>query len=222
MSDIILLASRPPVNFVAYEGKVYAVPQSLGPCNDTTWANPAVQCFENLEQAQAATFIAPIQAAVQQTGHFSLRQLEGKLMKVFAVTAAEIERDGPKYMYVFRDENNEKWMWSPNEVRYEFRPVETVAEADEVSFRCPLCFAKNGRIKGTHSVMVTFTNRNVPDDVGSRDSNGNPSRWNASGNTIDDLMLTPSILLDANLPPDKGCHWHGFVGSNGIPPGHAG
>lgn len=155
---------------------------------------------------------------------YSLRQLDGRLQKLVTVTTHEVEQDEPslKGQYVFRDENGDKFMWGPKPQRYEFHTVQTVGEADQILFLCPLCFAKNGGPKGTHSVLVTLAGRNIPDDVGSRDADGKPSRWNASGTSIDDLVLTPSILLDAKRAPNEGCHWHGFVGSSGIPPGHAG
>lgn len=157
---------------------------------------------------------------------FSLRTLEACLQKVVSVTTEEIEtgNDNPSLngLYVFRDGDGEKIMWGPEPVRYEFHDVSTVADADQIQFLCPLCYAKNGGSVGTHSVFVTFAGRNVPDEAGSRDSDGKPSRWSASGSAIDDLVLTPSILLGAKQKPEHGCHWHGFVGSNGIPPGHAG
>lgn len=161
---------------------------------------------------------------------YPLRQLDGRLLKTFTVTTTEIETndDDPsetnklKGMWVFRDEAGDKFMWRPKPERYEFRPVDTVAEADQVSFLCPLCFEKNGGPKGTHSVMVTFEGRNVPDEAVSRDHTGKQSRWAVSGSSLDDLVLTPSILLDASREPTHGCHWHGFVGSSGIPPGYAG
>lgn len=153
---------------------------------------------------------------------YTLRQLEAELQKVVTITTTEIDQedDGQKGMYVWRDSNGEKYYWSPNPIRYGFDDVETVAEADHLMFLCPLCFAKNGGSVGTHSVMVTFAGRNVPDDAGSRGTNG-PTRWNVAGTNLDDLTLTPSILLNESLPPEQGCHWHGFVGSNGVPPGHA-
>lgn len=155
--------------------------------------------------------------------HFSLRELEAELTKTVTVTTAEIEteEDGCKGMYVFRESNGDKFMWSPTPLRYEFHPVMTVAEADGIDFLCPLCFEKNGGAVGTHHVMVTFADRNVPDEAGSRGKAG-PTRWTASGTGLDDLVLTPSILLNESQPPEQGCHWHGFVGSSGIPPGRAG
>jgi hypothetical protein len=156
---------------------------------------------------------------------YPLRQLNAKLSKTVTVATSEIEQDESdncKGMYVFRDNDGAKFLWSPRPYRYENHNVETVAEADQIMFLCPACFAKNGGASGTHSVLVTFAGRNVPDEAGSRDAEGNPSRWNASGTTIDDLSLTPSILLDAKREQEDGCHWHGFVGSSGIPVGHAG
>jgi hypothetical protein len=155
---------------------------------------------------------------------YSLRQLEAQLEKVVTVTTTEIETVDPEVLgkFVFRDSDGEKHLWGPRPYTYEFYDVETLAEADHVMFLCPACFAKNGGAVGTHSVMATFAGRNVPDEAGTRDADGKPSRWNASGTTIDDLVLTPSILLDAKRPANQGCHWHGFVGSAGIPPGHAG
>jgi hypothetical protein len=149
----------------------------------------------------------------------SLRQLHAKLLKTVTVTSAEQDKDGK---WIWRDETGDPWFWSPHPYRYEFHYVETLAEADSISFLCPKCFQANGGPTGTHGVHVTFAGRNVPDEAGSRDHTGKPSRWNASGTNIDDLVLTPSISLDASQPPNVGCHWHGFVGSNVIPPGRAG
>lgn len=156
--------------------------------------------------------------------HYALRQLDAQLQKIVPVTSTEIETDEGecKGLFVWREETGEKFFWGPRPIRYQFHDVATVAEADQVTFLCPLCFGKNGDANGIHAVMVTFSDRGVPDEAGTRDSDGKPSRWTASGTTIDDLVLTPSILLDAKRDPEKGCHWHGFVGSSGIPAGHAG
>lgn len=155
---------------------------------------------------------------------FSLRQLEAELQKTIVVTTAEIEQDDPdlKGQFVFRS-GGEKFMWGPRPYRYELHDVATVADADLLTFLCPLCFAKNGGTKGTHSVMVSFAGRNIPEDAGSVDCDGKPSRWTVvSGTSLDDLSLAPSILLDAKRKPEEGCHWHGFVGSNGVAAGQAG
>ncbi len=156
---------------------------------------------------------------------YPLRELNARLQKVVTVTTEEVEQEVPPCigLFVFRDEDGQKLMWGPRPLRYQFHNVDTVAEADQLTFLCPECFAKNGGSKGTHSVMVTLAGRSVPDEAGSRDNTGKPSRWTVqSGTTIDDLVLTPSILLGAGQPAEQGCHWHGFVGSSGIPAGHAG
>lgn len=157
---------------------------------------------------------------------YSLRTLEAKFMKTVRVETSEIESDptheGCVGKFVFRDESGDKFMWGPKNYRFEFHRCE-LAEADQISFLCPACFAKNGGAKGTHGVFVSFAGRNVPNEAGSRDSTGKPSRWTiVSGTGLDDLCLSPSILLGAGQKPEVGCHWHGFVGSSGIAPGHAG
>lgn len=160
-------------------------------------------------------------------GPLTLRVLEAELYKVVTVRTKEIKSDPAEGdsvgKYVFRDDDGEKFMWGSTPLRYEHHPVGTIQEADHIDFLCPLCFARNGGAKGTHHVMVTFAGRDVPDEAGSRDQNGKPSRWTiAGGSSLDDLVLTPSILLNESQPPDVGCHWHGFVGSSGVPAGHAG
>lgn len=72
------------------------------------------------------------------------------------------------------------------------RHVDTLAEADAVSFDCPACPPWR-----THRVGVFFRGRGVP-----ADEVPGPGRWEASGTGLDDLTLRPSIALDC---------WHGFV-----------
>lgn len=155
---------------------------------------------------------------------YSLRQLEAQLHKTVVLTTNEIETgEGDcKGHYVWRSEDGEKYFWSLTPQRYAMDDVDSVAEADGIMFLCPACFAKNGGAVGTHSVLVSFEGRNVPDGAGSRGDGGKPTRWAVSSSSLDDLVLTPSILLGSSQPVDQGCHWHGFVGSNGIAPGHAG
>ena len=96
--------------------------------------------------------------------------------------------------------------------------VDTLAEAQGVWFRCPLCYAKNKGPVGTHWVDVTFRGKGVPDKLGSHDSSGKPSRWQVvSGSGLADLVLAPSV----HLAGAGGCGWHGFCGMAGVPPGHA-
>jgi hypothetical protein len=91
-----------------------------------------------------------------------------------------------------------------------FASVETVAEADSVMFLCPACFAKNAGPIGTHRIRVDFAGKGVPAEVALHNSQGRPVWWNASGNDVRDLTLTPSILLLHD------CEWHGFVTNGGI------
>lgn len=90
-----------------------------------------------------------------------------------------------------------------------FALVETVAEADSVTFLCPACFAKNEGPIGTHRIRVDFAGKGVPAKIAIHNSQDQPMWWNASGNDATDLTLTPSILILGN------CGWHGFV-TNGI------
>lgn len=158
------------------------------------------------------------------TAVFSLRDLEGKLQKVLTVISSEIEneREGLKGLYVHRSTDGIACSWGTRPEAYYFEDVETLAEADQVQFLCPACFAKNGGSVGTHGVFVSFQGHNIPDEAGLRNSEGKPSRWSASGTNLDDLVLTPSIAIGVSNPDIKACRWHGFVGSSGIPPGHAG
>lgn len=83
--------------------------------------------------------------------------------------------------------------------------VDTLAEAQGVIFTCPACYAKNGNSDiGVHSVLVWFRDRGVPDEAFPR-----PARWTASGSSLNDLTLSPSI----NLQTDERSRdeWHGFI-----------
>lgn len=76
--------------------------------------------------------------------------------------------------------------------------VESVGEAHGVMFLCPGCWKRNRGPVGTHSILVWFDGRGLPDDL-------EPvTRWQAIGNTIDDLELHPSVNGDC---------WHGWVKS---------
>jgi len=149
---------------------------------------------------------------------YPLSTLEGQLTRTVTIVSSELERHDPELVgqYVHRDDDGRKFLWGPSPERYAFHDVDTVKEADSVFFLCPLCFEKNQGSRGTHGVRVTFADRNVPDAASSRGKDGKPTRWAASGTNLNDLVLSPSILLHG------GCAWHGFVGSSGIPPGHAG
>ena len=95
--------------------------------------------------------------------------------------------------------------------------TDSLSEAQGIKFLCPACFKNNNGSIGTHSITISFEHRNVPDEAGSRNDQGQPSRWSIIGGTgLDDLQLSPSIFIK-NSP----CQWHGFIGNSGILPGNA-
>ena len=98
-----------------------------------------------------------------------------------------------------------------------FSEINELSEAQGILFLCPLCFINNNGAIGTHSVLISFANRGVTDEQGSKNSSGQPSRWNIIGGTgLNDLQLSPSINLDIS-----DCKWHGFIGNSGVHAGHA-
>lgn len=86
-----------------------------------------------------------------------------------------------------------------------FQQVDTFEQAQGVRFLCPACFVANGGPVGTHSILCWFRGRGVPDT-----ETPGPARWAASGTGLEDLTLSPSILLTS------GCRWHGFVRKGAI------
>jgi uncharacterized protein DUF6527 len=92
----------------------------------------------------------------------------------------------------------------PTERRTEMRErqieVHTMAEAQGIRMRCPVC--------RDHGLAVAFAGRGVLDHHGSHDRNGNPSRWQVSGSGFHDLTLHPSV--DLTGPQRPGC-WHGWI-----------
>ena len=149
----------------------------------------------------------------------TLRDLEGKLLRWHSETSSERDERG---LYVFRDEpGGEITMWSPGPTLDLFSPVETLPEAHGVRFLCPKSFAKNGGPVGTHIVYVWFAGSPVPGHIG-RNLKGEAVRWVAGGTGLTDLTLSPSIQeQDDGAPPEWRCGWHGFVGMQGVPSGHA-
>lgn len=83
--------------------------------------------------------------------------------------------------------------------------VETLADAQGIRFLCPLCFAKNNGMVGTHEIEVTFEGRGATDKQGSHNKSGAAVRWNVQGTGLDDLTLRPSILSEGE------CGYHGYV-----------
>ena len=85
-----------------------------------------------------------------------------------------------------------------------YQRVETFAEAQGVAHLCPKCFAENGGDVGTHWCISWFAGRNTP-------STAVPSpRWQASGSSLEDLTLAPSIQIVG------GCNWHGYIQNGAI------
>jgi hypothetical protein len=78
----------------------------------------------------------------------------------------------------------------------------TIATAQGIIFACPKCFIRNGGLVGTHSILVWFRDRGVPDEA-----DPGPGRWTVSGTGFDDLTLDPSIDMTRNQPDE----WHGWV-----------
>ena len=85
--------------------------------------------------------------------------------------------------------------------------VDSLSKATRIFFLCPVCYIKNNGPIGTHGIIVTFKDRNVPDELGSHNKEGQPTRWSVSGNNYDDLTLSPSIDISRDLPGE----WHGFI-----------
>lgn len=81
--------------------------------------------------------------------------------------------------------------------KWSFREVDTLSEADGVMFLDPQQFAKQGDI-GTSAVICWFRGK-VPDGL-----RPGPGRWDATGNDINDLTLSPSVDLGPG-------NWHGHI-----------
>lgn len=102
---------------------------------------------------------------------------------------------------------------SPNGVREYLDRVE-FPEAQGIWFDCPCPKCRSG--EHGMSVLIGFEGRGAPNDSLSRSKDGRPTRWKIIGGAgLDDLQLSPSIQVNG------GCNWHGFIGSNGVPPGEA-
>ena len=149
----------------------------------------------------------------------ALTELDGQLLRCKIERTEEKDDQG---RWVWRDSDGQIGMWSAvggkNE-RTVFEHVERVADAHGVRFLCPKSFSKNGGPKGTHSVYIFFTGS----PYAGHNSDGKEVRWQVvGGTTLNDLQLSPSILeQDEELSSERRCGWHGFVGSSGVPPGHA-
>ncbi len=77
--------------------------------------------------------------------------------------------------------------------------VETLAEADGVTFLDPGEFRKNGGPVGTGSIHIPFKGR------GERSKQ---TCWESSGTSLADLTLSPSIFINMHGNPPG---WHGWI-----------
>jgi hypothetical protein len=83
--------------------------------------------------------------------------------------------------------------------------VDTVVEADGVSFLCPKCFVQNGGPRGTHSVLCWQPKVPLsPTKMG-------PGRWELRGTSFEDLSL---VALPTSVLLEGGCNAH-FIVENG-------
>lgn len=134
-----------------------------------------------------------------------LRQLDGQFLRreVRIETWKRIKSDvfSVKPLGPYTDDEVEE-VTGPREV---FAYVDTLAEADGISFLCPLCFTNNGGSVGTHSVICWFEDK-VPDETFPK-----PGRWNPVGTSLDDLSFVPGKKSHSVLLMGDGCNWHGFV-----------
>lgn len=87
--------------------------------------------------------------------------------------------------------------------------VDTLAEAQGISFLCPQCFKNNNGPVGTHTIICWFTDRGVPDN-----ETPGPGRWSPSGTSYADLSFvgpqSASILIQG------GCNAHFFIRNGAI------
>lgn len=85
--------------------------------------------------------------------------------------------------------------------------VDTLAEAQGVTFLCPKCAAAMGGPIGVHHVICWSRSRGVPDHA-----SPGPGRWRLDGTGLDDLTLNAELPGGArSVELHGGCCWHGFV-----------
>lgn len=176
-----LVETRGGTNLVDYAGKIYAVPQSLGPLDlrdPAQRSRPGIVAHASVEVARAATPALVHAPARPSAGPViprrSLRELEANFLR-------------------FDDKTHFHW-------------VDTIGEASGIEFLCPLCFERNGGPAGTHAVICWSRSRGVPDDA-----HPGPGRWRLVGTSIDDLSLMEEPGQTRSVALLGGCAWHGFV-----------
>lgn len=94
--------------------------------------------------------------------------------------------------------------------RQTWRPVQTLKNADGVSFLCPVCFEKNRGSHGTHLIICWFRDRDVPSDW-----SPGPGRWavSAQSASLDDLTFVYGTPVQAKSVGVgvQNSHAHFFV-----------
>lgn len=85
-------------------------------------------------------------------------------------------------------------------IRDSYKRVETLSDADGVSFLCPGCWIKNSGPVGTDTVICWFKGK-VPEKL-----SPSPGRWNPSGTGLDDLTFIGPGAYSVGHP-----HFHGYV-----------
>lgn len=109
------------------------------------------------------------------------------------------------------DEEIAEHGWSGARPMWLLCPVDTLAEADGIRFTDPLWARDHPGQDGLEfgaGVHVAFAGRD-PEGIISRNSEGRPTAWAASGTGYGDLRLTPSIFINPKGNPPG---WHGFIG----------
>ena len=84
--------------------------------------------------------------------------------------------------------------------------VQSIDQAQGVSFLCPKCFIANGSRVGTHAVICWSRSRGVPDDA-----SPGPGRWKLDGTGLHDLTLNGETGGARSVQLNGGCKWHGFI-----------
>lgn len=79
--------------------------------------------------------------------------------------------------------------------------VDTLGEADGISFLCPKCFAENNGPIGTHRVLCWTPQ--VPQKI-----SPNPGRWSMNGFGFNNLSL---VAKSSSVALTGGCRAHFFV-----------
>jgi hypothetical protein len=88
-----------------------------------------------------------------------------------------------------------------------FDYVDSLSEADGISFLNPAEFVANNGKVGTSTVHVYFEGKALFGDM-NRNGDGQYVRWAVSGTGYEDLTISPSIFVNPHGNPPG---WHGFV-----------